>query len=55
MLDDMVNIHLRVVWEKGVAVVVVFVGYKGGEIYWLAIHSNQAYLTVGGLRHRRHQ
>jgi hypothetical protein len=33
----------------------VVVGYKGGEIYWLAIHSNQANLIVGGLRHRRHQ
>jgi hypothetical protein len=32
-----------------------FVGYKGGKIYWLAIHSNQANLIVGGLRHRRHQ
>jgi hypothetical protein len=32
-----------------------FVGYKGGETYWLAIHSNQANLIVGGLRHRRHQ
>jgi hypothetical protein len=31
------------------------VGYKGGTIYWLAIHSNQANLIVGGLRHRRHQ
>jgi hypothetical protein len=31
------------------------VGYKGGEIYWLAMHSNQANLIVGGLRHRRHQ
>jgi hypothetical protein len=31
------------------------VGYKGGKIYWLAIHSNQANLIVGGLRHRRHQ
>jgi hypothetical protein len=27
-----------------------FGGYKGGEIYWLAIHSNQANLIVGGLR-----
>jgi hypothetical protein len=26
-----------------------FVGYKGGKIYWLAIHSNQANLIVGGL------
>jgi hypothetical protein len=34
---------------------VFFVGYKGGTIYWLAIHSNQADLIVGGLRHRRHQ
>jgi hypothetical protein len=32
-----------------------FVGYKGGKIYRLAIHSNQANLIVGGLRHRRHQ
>jgi hypothetical protein len=31
------------------------VGYKGSKIYWLAIHSNQANLIVGGLRHRRHQ
>jgi hypothetical protein len=31
------------------------VGYKGGKIYWLAIHSNQANLIVEGLRHRRHQ
>jgi hypothetical protein len=28
-----------------------FVGYKGGGIYWLAIHCNQANLIVGGLRH----
>jgi hypothetical protein len=34
---------------------IVFVGYKGGKIYWLAIHSNQANLIDGGLRHRRHQ
>jgi hypothetical protein len=27
---------------------VFFVGYKGGKIYWLAIHSNQANLIVGG-------
>jgi hypothetical protein len=27
-----------------------FFGYKGGKIYWLAIHSNQANLIVGGLR-----
>jgi hypothetical protein len=32
---------------------VFFVGYKGGGIYWLAIHCNQANLIVGGLRHRR--
>jgi hypothetical protein len=32
-----------------------FVGYKGGKFYWLAIHSNQANLIVGGLRHRRNQ
>jgi hypothetical protein len=29
--------------------------YKGGRIFWLAIHSNQANLMDGGLRHRRHQ
>jgi hypothetical protein len=26
-----------------------FCGYKGGKIYWLAIHSNQANLIDGGL------
>jgi hypothetical protein len=29
-----------------------FVGYTGGKLYWLAIHSNQASLIVGGLRRR---
>jgi hypothetical protein len=38
----------------GTATTIFFVGYKGGKIYWLAIHSNQANLIVGGLRHRRH-
>jgi hypothetical protein len=27
--------------------------FKGGKIYWVAVHSNQANLNVGGLRHRR--
>jgi hypothetical protein len=35
--------------------VFLLVGYKGGKMYWLAIHSNQANLIVGGLRHRHHQ
>jgi hypothetical protein len=30
-----------------------FVGYKGGKIYWPAIHSNQANLIVGGLRQKK--
>jgi hypothetical protein len=34
---------------------VVVVCYKGGKIYWLAIHSNQRNLIVRGLWHRCHQ
>jgi hypothetical protein len=45
--DDMLHDFNKRAHRWVASTVFLLVGYKGGEIYWLAIHSNQANLIVG--------